>query len=79
MSQQTLEDPLTKNESEGLQVLRLWREKVFKLCVQLRSKDIEVKREKDESLSKVRNQLFVVCRDVVMPYVLKPVYSVVLD
>ncbi|XP_074529279.1 coiled-coil alpha-helical rod protein 1 [Halichoeres trimaculatus] len=54
MVKKTSKDPLVKNESEGLQVLRLWREKVFKLCVQLRSKDIEVKREKDESLSKVR-------------------------
>ncbi|CAJ1064176.1 coiled-coil alpha-helical rod protein 1 isoform X1 [Xyrichtys novacula] len=51
----TSTDPLVKNESEGLQVLRLWREKVFKLCVQLRSKDIELKGEKDELLSKVRS------------------------
>lgn len=46
-------DPLVKNGSEGLQVLKLWREKVFKLCVQLRSKDIELKGEKDTLLSKV--------------------------
>uniref|UniRef100_A0A8C2WNQ6 Coiled-coil alpha-helical rod protein 1 n=2 Tax=Cyclopterus lumpus TaxID=8103 RepID=A0A8C2WNQ6_CYCLU len=42
------------NESEGLQVLRLWRDKVFKLCVQLRSKDIELRGEKDKVLSKVK-------------------------
>ncbi|KAM3601611.1 uncharacterized protein V6R79_015667 [Siganus canaliculatus] len=48
-------DPLVKNGSEGLQVLQLWREKVFKLCVQLRSKDIELGRDKDKLLSKVRS------------------------
>ncbi|XP_041864972.1 coiled-coil alpha-helical rod protein 1 isoform X2 [Melanotaenia boesemani] len=48
-----LTDPLVKNGSEGLQVLQLWREKVFKLCVQLRSKDIEIRREKDKLLSEV--------------------------
>ncbi|XP_068455821.1 coiled-coil alpha-helical rod protein 1 [Clinocottus analis] len=47
-------DPLAKNESEGLQVLRLWRDQVFKLCVQLRSKDIELRGEKDQVLSKVK-------------------------
>ncbi|KAK9536345.1 hypothetical protein VZT92_006133 [Zoarces viviparus] len=47
-------DPLVRTESEGLQVLRLWRDKVFKLCVQLRSKDIELRGEKDEVLSKVK-------------------------
>ena len=46
-------DPLMKNGSEGLQVLQLWREKVFKLCVQLRSKDIELRGEKDTILSNV--------------------------
>ncbi|XP_041656623.1 coiled-coil alpha-helical rod protein 1 isoform X2 [Cheilinus undulatus] len=50
----TFKDPITKNELEGLQVLRLWREKVFKLCIQLRLKDIELKGEKDELLSKLR-------------------------
>lgn len=47
-------DPLVMNESEGLQVLRLWRDKVFKLCVQLRSKDIEQRGEQDKVLSKVK-------------------------
>ncbi|XP_042288219.1 coiled-coil alpha-helical rod protein 1 isoform X1 [Thunnus maccoyii] len=47
-------DLLVKNGSEGLSVLHLWREKVFKLCVQLRSKDIELRGEKDKLLSKVR-------------------------
>lgn len=42
-----------RNSPEGLQVLHLWREKVFKLCVQLRTKDIEVKEEKNKLLSKV--------------------------
>lgn len=50
---QTLTNPLVKNGSEGLQVLQLWREKVFKLCVQLRSKDIELRGEKEELLSRV--------------------------
>ncbi|TNN88671.1 Coiled-coil alpha-helical rod protein 1 [Liparis tanakae] len=47
-------DPLVMNESEGLQVLRLWRDKVFKLCVQLRSKDIEQRGEQNKVLSKVK-------------------------
>ncbi|XP_032389850.1 coiled-coil alpha-helical rod protein 1 isoform X2 [Etheostoma spectabile] len=50
----TSADPLVKNGCEGLQVLQLWREKVFKLCVQLRSKDIELRGEKDKLLSTVR-------------------------
>lgn len=49
----TSTDPLLKNQSESLQVLQLWREKVFKLCVQLRTKDIELKEEKNKLLSKV--------------------------
>ncbi|KAM4726823.1 coiled-coil alpha-helical rod protein 1 [Anableps anableps] len=48
-------DPLMKSGCEGLQVLHLWREKVFKLCVQLRSKDIEIRREKDKLLTDVRS------------------------
>nr|XP_046266739.1 coiled-coil alpha-helical rod protein 1 [Scatophagus argus] len=55
MLKKTSTDPLVKNGSEGLQVLQLWREKVFKLCVQLRSKDIELRGEKDKLLSKVRS------------------------
>ncbi|TMS14195.1 Coiled-coil alpha-helical rod protein 1 [Larimichthys crocea] len=55
MVKKTSTDPLMKNGSEGLQVLQLWREKVFKLCVQLRSKDIELRGEKDTLLSKVRS------------------------
>ncbi|XP_070773896.1 coiled-coil alpha-helical rod protein 1 [Enoplosus armatus] len=53
MVKKTSKDPLVKNGCEGLQVLQLWREKVFKLCVQLRSKDIELRGEKDKLLSKV--------------------------
>ncbi|XP_059207119.1 coiled-coil alpha-helical rod protein 1 [Centropristis striata] len=47
-------DLLVKNGSEGLRVLQLWRDKVFKLCIQLRSKDIELRGEKDKLLSEVR-------------------------
>ncbi|XP_054482193.1 coiled-coil alpha-helical rod protein 1 [Anoplopoma fimbria] len=54
MVKKTSTGPLANNESEGLQVLRLWRDKVFKLCVQLRSKDIELRGEKDKVLSKVK-------------------------
>ncbi|XP_029925514.1 coiled-coil alpha-helical rod protein 1 isoform X2 [Myripristis murdjan] len=54
MVKKTLSDPLLKNGSKGLEVLQLWREKVFTLCVQLRSKDIELREEKDMLLSKVR-------------------------
>ncbi|KAI3373565.1 hypothetical protein L3Q82_022153, partial [Scortum barcoo] len=53
MMKKTSAGPLVKNGSEGLQVLQLWREKVFKLCVQLRSKDIELRGEKDKLLTKV--------------------------
>ncbi|XP_024921626.1 coiled-coil alpha-helical rod protein 1, partial [Cynoglossus semilaevis] len=48
----TLTEPRLKPGSEGLLLLKLWREKVFKLCVQLRSKDVELRREKDKLLSK---------------------------
>lgn len=50
---QTSMDPLVEEGSEGLQVLQLWREKVFKLCVQLRSKDVEIRGEKEKLTSKV--------------------------
>ncbi|XP_034060155.1 coiled-coil alpha-helical rod protein 1 isoform X5 [Gymnodraco acuticeps] len=53
MAKKIMTDPLMKNGSEGLQVLQLWREKVFKLCVQLRTKDIELRGEKDTILSNV--------------------------
>ena len=49
----TSTDPLRNHESGGLQVLHLWREKVFKLCVQLRLKDIELREEKNKLLSEV--------------------------
>nr|XP_019940908.1 PREDICTED: coiled-coil alpha-helical rod protein 1 [Paralichthys olivaceus] len=55
MGKETLTGPHVKNGSEGLQVIQLWREKVFKLCVQLRSKDIELRGEKEELLSKLRS------------------------
>ncbi|XP_072302479.1 coiled-coil alpha-helical rod protein 1 [Eucyclogobius newberryi] len=46
-------DSIVKNGSEYVHVLQLWREKVFKLCVQLRTKDIELTGEKHELLSQV--------------------------
>ncbi|XP_030602462.1 coiled-coil alpha-helical rod protein 1 [Archocentrus centrarchus] len=51
----TSADPLVENGSEGFQMLQLWREKVFKLCVQLRLKDIEIREEKEKLISKVRS------------------------
>uniref|UniRef100_UPI0037E7D71B coiled-coil alpha-helical rod protein 1 n=1 Tax=Semicossyphus pulcher TaxID=241346 RepID=UPI0037E7D71B len=54
MVKQSLTDPLMKTGSEGLRVLQLWREKVFKLCVQLRSKDIELRGEKHKLHSEFR-------------------------
>uniref|UniRef100_A0A8C6U2Z5 Coiled-coil alpha-helical rod protein 1 n=1 Tax=Neogobius melanostomus TaxID=47308 RepID=A0A8C6U2Z5_9GOBI len=48
-------DSVVKDESEYVHVLRLWREKVFKLCVQLRTKDIELRGEKHKLLSQVRS------------------------
>lgn len=50
---QTSMDPLVKTGPEGFRVLKLWREKVFTLCVQLRSKDIELRGEKNKLLSAV--------------------------
>ncbi|XP_028322599.1 coiled-coil alpha-helical rod protein 1 isoform X2 [Gouania willdenowi] len=47
---------LNKNGCEAVHMLQLWREKVFKLCVQLRTKDIELRREKEELLSTVRSK-----------------------
>ncbi|XP_076024982.1 coiled-coil alpha-helical rod protein 1 [Genypterus blacodes] len=52
---ETAADPLVKDGSAVLQVLQLWREKVFKLCVQLRSKDIELRGEKEKRLSTLRS------------------------
>ncbi|KAK7925583.1 hypothetical protein WMY93_007893 [Mugilogobius chulae] len=46
-------DSFVKNGSESVHVLQLWREKVFKLCVQLRTKDIELRGEKHELLSQI--------------------------
>ncbi|XP_038845959.1 coiled-coil alpha-helical rod protein 1 isoform X4 [Salvelinus namaycush] len=45
---QTLSDPLLKAGPKGTRVLRCWREKVFMLLVQLRSRDIELRGEKDK-------------------------------
>ncbi|KAM9788552.1 coiled-coil alpha-helical rod protein 1 [Neosynchiropus ocellatus] len=47
-------DPLAKNGSERIHLLRLWREKVFKLCIQLRSKDIELRGEKNQLLTQIQ-------------------------
>ncbi|XP_024866276.1 coiled-coil alpha-helical rod protein 1 isoform X3 [Kryptolebias marmoratus] len=55
MAKKSATDPLMKNGPDVLQVLHLWREKVFKLCVQLRSKDIEIRREKSTLLSEVKS------------------------
>ncbi|XP_029374587.1 coiled-coil alpha-helical rod protein 1 [Echeneis naucrates] len=55
MQKKTSVDSLVKNGQEGLQVIQLWRKKVFGLCVQLRSKDIELRGEKDNLLSKLRS------------------------
>lgn len=53
IKEQRSTDPLVKDGSECLHVLQLWREKVFKLCVQLRTKDIELRGEKQKLLSKI--------------------------
>nr|XP_061801163.1 coiled-coil alpha-helical rod protein 1-like [Nerophis lumbriciformis] len=47
-------DPLVAKNSDGLLVLHLWREKVFKLCVQLRLKDVGLREERGKHLSEVR-------------------------
>lgn len=49
----TLSDPLLKAGPKATRVLRSWREKVFMLLVQLRSKDIELRGEKDTLLSTI--------------------------
>ncbi|XP_037124872.1 coiled-coil alpha-helical rod protein 1 isoform X2 [Syngnathus acus] len=46
-------DPLVAKKADGLLVLHLWREKVFKLCVQLRLKDIELRDEREKHLSEL--------------------------
>ncbi|XP_061559273.1 coiled-coil alpha-helical rod protein 1 isoform X2 [Phycodurus eques] len=46
-------DPLVTARCDGVLVLHIWREKVFKLCVQLRLKDIELRDEKAKHLSEV--------------------------
>ncbi|KAG5843478.1 hypothetical protein ANANG_G00151360 [Anguilla anguilla] len=46
-------DPLLKVGSKASQVLRCWREKVFVLLVQLRSKDIELRGERVKLLSTI--------------------------
>ncbi|XP_055727234.1 coiled-coil alpha-helical rod protein 1 isoform X3 [Salvelinus fontinalis] len=48
MVEKTLSDPLLKAGPKGTRVLRCWREKVFMLLVQLRSRDIELRGEKDQ-------------------------------
>nr|XP_057944020.1 coiled-coil alpha-helical rod protein 1 isoform X2 [Doryrhamphus excisus] len=46
-------DPLVTKRSNSLHVLHLWRDKVFKLCVQLRLKDMELRDEKERRLSEL--------------------------
>ncbi|KAL0994295.1 hypothetical protein UPYG_G00120350 [Umbra pygmaea] len=46
--EKTLSEPLLKAGSKGTRVLRRWREKVFMLLVQLHTKDIELRGEKDK-------------------------------
>ncbi|XP_051902939.1 coiled-coil alpha-helical rod protein 1 isoform X2 [Hippocampus zosterae] len=46
-------DRLATQRADGLLVLHLWREKVFKLCVQLRLKDIELRDEREQHRSEV--------------------------
>ncbi|XP_021479019.2 coiled-coil alpha-helical rod protein 1 isoform X1 [Oncorhynchus mykiss] len=48
MVEKTLSDPLLKAGPKGTRVLRCWREKVFMLLVQLRSKDMELRGERDK-------------------------------
>ncbi|XP_021475509.2 coiled-coil alpha-helical rod protein 1 isoform X1 [Oncorhynchus mykiss] len=45
--EKTRSDPLLKAGPKGTRVLRRWREKVFMLLVELHSKDIELRGEKD--------------------------------
>ncbi|XP_019719567.1 coiled-coil alpha-helical rod protein 1 isoform X3 [Hippocampus comes] len=53
MLKKALSDPLATQRADGLLVLHLWREKVFKLCVQLRLKDIELRDEREKHRSEV--------------------------
>ncbi|XP_054611028.1 coiled-coil alpha-helical rod protein 1 isoform X2 [Dunckerocampus dactyliophorus] len=46
-------DPLVAKRSNSLHVLHLWRDKVFKLCVQLRLKDMELRDERERRLSEL--------------------------
>ncbi|KAJ8276551.1 hypothetical protein COCON_G00083030 [Conger conger] len=53
MGDKVLSDPLLKVGSKASRVLRCWREKVFVLLVQLRSKDIEQRGERVKLLSTI--------------------------
>ncbi|CAL8362403.1 unnamed protein product [Lota lota] len=45
-------DPLPPSGgSEGLRVLRLWRERVYSLCVRLRTQELETETERERALS----------------------------
>ncbi|KAJ7995951.1 hypothetical protein DPEC_G00232030 [Dallia pectoralis] len=47
MASEALSNPVLKAGTKGTRVLRRWREKVFMLLVQLHSKDMELRGEKD--------------------------------
>ncbi|KAI1902693.1 hypothetical protein AGOR_G00018640 [Albula goreensis] len=53
MGDKILSDPLSKAGPKGSRLLHCWREKVFVLLVQLRSKDIELRREKVKLLTTI--------------------------
>ncbi|KAJ8266431.1 hypothetical protein GJAV_G00130340 [Gymnothorax javanicus] len=53
MGDKVQSDPLLKVGSRASQVLRCWREKVFVLLVQLRSKDMELRGERVDLLCKI--------------------------
>ncbi|KAG7282690.1 hypothetical protein CRUP_017616 [Coryphaenoides rupestris] len=51
----TLSDPLLSSGGcEGLAVLRLWRKRVYSLCVQLRSQELQLKTERERNISAVK-------------------------
>ncbi|XP_061753702.1 coiled-coil alpha-helical rod protein 1 isoform X2 [Nerophis ophidion] len=54
MLKEASKDPLVTKRPDGLHALHLWRNKVFKLSVQLRLKDVELRRERDQHSSQLK-------------------------
>ncbi|XP_061818188.1 coiled-coil alpha-helical rod protein 1 isoform X1 [Nerophis lumbriciformis] len=54
MLKEASKDPLVTKRPDGLHALHLWRNRVFKLSVQLRLKDVELRREREQHFSQLK-------------------------